>query len=125
MLSQEADVVLVLGSQNSSNSQRLAELARESGVPAYLIDGAADIDLAWFAATTRCWSRPAPARRSWSSRIAWSSCASGSKRTIESRRVRDEEVHFPLPKELRTVPVESGAIRNSFVTGSNSAEPKR
>ena len=36
----EADVVLVLGSQNSSNSQRLAELAAETGVPAYLIDGA-------------------------------------------------------------------------------------
>src|SRR5687768_676007 len=39
-LGREADLVLVLGSQNSSNSQRLAELARESGVRAYLIDGA-------------------------------------------------------------------------------------
>src|SRR5205085_11588101 len=48
LLSREADVVLVLGSQNSSNSQRLAELANESGVRAYLIDGAADIDLGWF-----------------------------------------------------------------------------
>ena len=48
MLAREADVVLVLGSQNSSNSQRLAELARETGVPAYLIDGAADIDPSWF-----------------------------------------------------------------------------
>src|SRR6185295_18761563 len=40
MIAPEADVVLVLGSQNSSNSQRLAELARESGVVAYLVDGA-------------------------------------------------------------------------------------
>ena len=40
MLAAEADLVLVLGSQNSSNSQRLKELAREHGVPAYLIDGA-------------------------------------------------------------------------------------
>ena len=39
-LSQEADLVLVLGSQNSSNSQRLAELAKEQGVHAHLIDGA-------------------------------------------------------------------------------------
>ena len=48
LLVAEADVVLVLGSQNSSNSQRLAELSIENNVPAYLIDGAADIDLGWF-----------------------------------------------------------------------------
>src|SRR3954468_10218038 len=39
LLAREADVVLVLGSQNSSNSQRLKELAGEQGVAAYLIDG--------------------------------------------------------------------------------------
>ena len=50
-LSPEADLVLVLGSQNSSNSQRLAELAREGSVPAYLIDGSADIDINWFKGT--------------------------------------------------------------------------
>jgi 4-hydroxy-3-methylbut-2-enyl diphosphate reductase len=49
ILAHEADLCLVLGSQNSSNSQRLAEIARESGIPAYLIDDAAEIDLAWFA----------------------------------------------------------------------------
>ena len=48
MLADEADLVLVLGSQNSSNSQRLAELARERGVPAYLIDGPGDIEPEWF-----------------------------------------------------------------------------
>src|SRR4029077_7763035 len=48
LLSGEADVVLVLGSQNSSNSQRLAELARERGIAAHLIDGPSDIDPAWF-----------------------------------------------------------------------------
>ena len=47
-LAREANVVLVVGSQNSSNSQRLAELARTCGVAAYLIDGPGDIDLAWF-----------------------------------------------------------------------------
>ncbi len=43
-----ANVVLVLGSQNSSNSNRLAEIARECNRPAYLIDSAAEIDWAWF-----------------------------------------------------------------------------
>src|SRR5205823_9795785 len=45
----EADVVLVLGSQNSSNSKRLAEIAQSCGKPAYLIDTVAEIDDAWLA----------------------------------------------------------------------------
>src|SRR6516164_9156363 len=40
----EADLVLVLGSQNSSNSKRLAELAHSCGKPAHLIDGVGEID---------------------------------------------------------------------------------
>src|SRR4029079_7640289 len=42
-----ADLILVLGSQNSSNSQRLAELARNLGKPAYLIDTVAELDPQW------------------------------------------------------------------------------
>ena len=45
VLAGEVDTVLVVGSRNSSNSQRLAELARDCGVTAHLIDGPADIDL--------------------------------------------------------------------------------
>jgi 4-hydroxy-3-methylbut-2-en-1-yl diphosphate reductase len=48
VLAQQADVVVVLGSQNSSNSQRLRELADETGKAAYLIDGPQDIDPHWF-----------------------------------------------------------------------------
>src|SRR5262249_15941123 len=47
----EADVVLVLGSQNSSNSQRLAELARSTGKPAYLIDRVSEMKDEWFRPT--------------------------------------------------------------------------
>ncbi|WP_034287388.1 4-hydroxy-3-methylbut-2-enyl diphosphate reductase [Amycolatopsis benzoatilytica] len=43
----DADLLLVVGSPNSSNSVRLVELAHRQGVPAYLIDDATDIDLAW------------------------------------------------------------------------------
>ncbi|AHG21132.1 4-hydroxy-3-methylbut-2-enyl diphosphate reductase [Chania multitudinisentens RB-25] len=46
-LAGEADVVLVVGSKNSSNSNRLAELAQRVGKPAYLIDSAADIQESW------------------------------------------------------------------------------
>ncbi|HET8819409.1 MAG TPA: 4-hydroxy-3-methylbut-2-enyl diphosphate reductase [Xanthomonadaceae bacterium] len=46
-LARDCDVVLVVGSPNSSNSNRLRELAERDGVPAYLIDGADEIDPAW------------------------------------------------------------------------------
>ena len=48
-LAQRCDLVLVVGSPNSSNSNRLAELARREGVESYLIDGAHEIDPAWVA----------------------------------------------------------------------------
>src|SRR5271169_4427554 len=44
----EVDAVLVLGSQNSSNSKRLEEIARSLGKPAYLIDGVQDLREEWF-----------------------------------------------------------------------------
>lgn len=47
-LASQCDLVLVVGSVNSSNSNRLAELAERQGVKSYLIDGAKDIDDAWF-----------------------------------------------------------------------------
>jgi 4-hydroxy-3-methylbut-2-enyl diphosphate reductase len=46
-LAQHCDLVLVVGSPNSSNSNRLRELAEREGVAAYLIDGAAEIDPHW------------------------------------------------------------------------------
>jgi 4-hydroxy-3-methylbut-2-enyl diphosphate reductase len=46
-LAKRCDVVLVVGSPNSSNSNRLSELARRDGVESYLIDGADEIDPAW------------------------------------------------------------------------------
>jgi 4-hydroxy-3-methylbut-2-en-1-yl diphosphate reductase len=46
-LARRSDVVLVIGSDNSSNSNRLAEVAREQGTPAYLIDDEDEVDLTW------------------------------------------------------------------------------
>src|SRR5690606_17434681 len=52
-LARECDLVLVVGSPNSSNSNRLRELAERDGVPAYLIDGADEIDPAWLEGRAR------------------------------------------------------------------------
>jgi 4-hydroxy-3-methylbut-2-enyl diphosphate reductase len=103
LLSAKADLVLVIGSQNSSNSQRLAELARESGVPARLIDRASDIDLAWFRGdetvlVTAGASAP---------ELIVQDCVEFLRKRfdaeVQMHSVREEDVHFPLPRELRTL----------------------
>jgi 4-hydroxy-3-methylbut-2-enyl diphosphate reductase len=48
LLSPQVDVVIVVGSPTSSNSNRLRELADRLGTPAYMVDSAADLDPAWF-----------------------------------------------------------------------------
>ena len=102
LLAAETDMCLVLGSSNSSNSQRLAELARESGIPARLIDGAADVDLAWFVGDeTVLITAGASAPES-----AVEQCVDLLREkfqaTVEHRTLREEDVYFPLPKSLRT-----------------------
>ena len=48
-VAREADVVLVVGSRTSSNSQRLVEVAEREGARAYLVDDETDVDVAWLA----------------------------------------------------------------------------
>lgn len=102
-LAAEADLVLVLGSQNSSNSQRLAELAAERGVPAHLIDGPRDIDSEWLdGVETVVITAGASAPE-----IVVQDCVAFLERRYlavsEERTIREENVSFPLPKELRDV----------------------
>jgi len=102
-LASEADVVLVLGSQNSSNSQRLKEIALECGVQAFLIDGVADLDESWFVGVqTVLVTAGASAPESVVEEcVRWLVQRYGA--TVQSRTLRSEEVHFPLPRELRQI----------------------
>jgi 4-hydroxy-3-methylbut-2-en-1-yl diphosphate reductase len=101
ILAREANVVLVLGSQNSSNSQRLAELALETGVSAYLIDGPGDIDMNWFQAddTVLITAGASAPENVVEQCVKLLEARFGA--TVESRSIREEEVYFPLPKEFR------------------------
>ncbi len=107
LLSRQADVVLVVGSQNSSNSQRLRELAIESGKPAYLIDGPRDLDAGWFegAAAVLVTAGASAPESVVESVVEW--LCDRFDASVRSETVREEHVVFPLPKPLRDVDGES------------------
>lgn len=97
----QADVCFVLGSQNSSNSQRLRELAEDEGVKAHLIDGAADLKREWLEGVeTVFMTAGASAPETVVNEcIEWLQDNFGA--TVEPVIVREENVNFPLPKKLR------------------------
>ena len=103
LLSAEADIVLVLGSQNSSNSQRLAELARENDVQSYLIDGAEDIDPAWFQGHETVLVTAGASAPESTVQECVDYLRDRFDAAVEPRSIREEEVYFPLPKELRVI----------------------
>ncbi|GAA4980813.1 4-hydroxy-3-methylbut-2-enyl diphosphate reductase [Actinopolymorpha pittospori] len=97
----EADLVLVVGSQNSSNSNRLVELADRMGTPAHLIDDAGDIDLAWLTdAGTIAITAGASAPMSLVEETVEAIRGLGPVDLLE-REVTTEDIQFTLPKEVR------------------------
>jgi len=103
-LASKAHLVLVVGSRNSSNSQRLAELARSGGVTAHLIDGPADIDPNWFHRKEGEESVLITAGASAPENLVQQCVSYLQERfqaEVEEVRLREEEVHFVLPRELR------------------------
>ncbi|MDA0833587.1 MAG: 4-hydroxy-3-methylbut-2-enyl diphosphate reductase [Planctomycetota bacterium] len=102
-LAANADVVIILGSQNSSNSKRLMELGSAIGRPAYLVDGAHELKTEWFAnAKTVLVSAGASAPE-----IVVQECVDLLRNQfnaeVEEVVIREEHVNFPLPKELRVL----------------------
>ena len=100
-LSSTADVCLVLGSQNSSNSQRLRELAADFGVRSHLIDGASEISADWFEGgeTVLVTAGASAPETVVEECIDW--LKDRFDADVELCMVREENVHFPLPKVLR------------------------
>ncbi len=97
----EVDLVLVLGSKNSSNSQRLAELAELRHCPAYLIDSVHELKTEWLKdvqtiLVTAGASAPENVVQDLVDHLRQHYQAE-----VEEKWVREEHVRFPLPKELR------------------------
>ncbi|MFL6593549.1 MAG: 4-hydroxy-3-methylbut-2-enyl diphosphate reductase [Luteimonas sp.] len=95
------DLVLVVGSPNSSNSNRLRELAEREGVEAHLIDGAGEIDPRWVEGRTRIGvsagaSAPEVLVRGVIERLQYLGAAS-----VRELDGKPEDMVFALPRELR------------------------
>ncbi|HWA12216.1 MAG TPA: 4-hydroxy-3-methylbut-2-enyl diphosphate reductase, partial [Burkholderiales bacterium] len=99
-LARQCDVVIVVGSPNSSNSNRLREVAANLGVPAYMLDNVADLDPAWVAGkgmvgVTAGASAPEVLVQAVIERLR--SLGAG---TVSELDGISEKVTFPLPKAL-------------------------
>jgi 4-hydroxy-3-methylbut-2-enyl diphosphate reductase len=98
---EHVDVLLVIGSKNSSNSNRLVEVAHAGGVDAYLIDDESDIEPAWFTdAEIVGVTSGASAPENLVERVCAWFRAHGVD-DIQPYRMVDEDVTFRLPVELR------------------------
>ena len=98
-LSETADLILVVGSENSSNTQALVRVAHEHGVPAHRVDSAAEVDEAWLegvevVGVTAGASAPDHLVQEVIDRVA-------PTLGFEIFRVTEEEEYFPLPRQLR------------------------
>ncbi len=110
-LARQSDVILVVGSPNSSNSNRLKEIAEKLGKPAHLVDSPDDLQRSWFAGAgvvgvTAGASAPEELVTQVIGRLReW---GAGAPEEDAGRR---EEVTFPLPRELKKQSGRSGSVR--------------
>ncbi|HQX24372.1 MAG TPA: 4-hydroxy-3-methylbut-2-enyl diphosphate reductase [Pseudomonadota bacterium] len=105
-LAQSCDLLLVLGSPNSSNSNRLRELAQKQGVPAHLIDGAQDIRAEWLAGRQRIGvTAGASAPESLVQDVVTRLREAGAT-SVRELDGEPEDMVFALPKELRLILVD-------------------
>lgn len=100
-LAAQCDALLVVGSKNSSNSNRLRELSELMGTPAYLIDGAGDIDPGWVQDKTRVGvTAGASAPEILVKQVVERLQQLGGKTAVELDG-REEHIVFSLPPALR------------------------
>jgi 4-hydroxy-3-methylbut-2-enyl diphosphate reductase len=104
LMAPRCDVVIVVGSPNSSNSNRLREVAEQRGVPAYMIDSADELDPAWLADRPRVGvTAGASAPEVLVDQVIARLKALGA-RSVRTLEGAEEHVVFPMPKGLHAAP---------------------
>jgi 4-hydroxy-3-methylbut-2-enyl diphosphate reductase len=102
-LSKLVDVILVIGSPNSSNSNRLRELGEHCGIPSYLIDCSADINPDWLTGVQAVGIAAGASAPEVLVTEVVSYLRQHGATEVEELTVIEEDVEFQLPKELVTV----------------------
>jgi 4-hydroxy-3-methylbut-2-enyl diphosphate reductase len=105
VIAPKSDVVLVIGSQNSSNSNRLAELSRELGTPAFLVDDEGDVDAAWLEGADTVGLTSGASAPEWLVHRMLTWLAVRGFATVEEVTLTEERVRFSLPAGVRQIPV--------------------
>ena len=100
-VARRADVVLVIGSDNSSNSNRLVEVSRALGTPAYLIDDETEIDPSWFDGARTVGVTSGASAPEWlvDRVVGW--LRERGATDVEEVRVVEEHMAFGLPRGVR------------------------
>jgi 4-hydroxy-3-methylbut-2-enyl diphosphate reductase len=97
------DMLLVVGSQNSSNSRRLVEVCRQANVPAYLVDDHRDLDPGWLdGVKTIAVTAGASAPEHLVQELLRYLSEVHAFRTIEEVEIKEEDVRFSLPSGLES-----------------------
>lgn len=106
-LSEGCDLLLVVGSPNSSNSNRLRELAERMGTPAFLIDGAADLQREWFDGKTSIGITAGASAPEVLVQAVIARLREWGANHVTELDGRPEHITFSMPRELRVVAVDS------------------
>ena len=104
-LSPEVDLVIVIGSKNSSNSKRLVETAREAGKPGYLIDDVSELRREWFDGVKGVLVTAGASAPDHLVRGLIDTLKRDFGGEVETRTLVEEDVAFELPRSLRSLAV--------------------
>ncbi|MEZ2349685.1 4-hydroxy-3-methylbut-2-enyl diphosphate reductase [Caballeronia sp. RCC_10] len=99
-LAPQCDVVIVVGSPNSSNSSRLREVAERSGIPAYMVDSPAQIDPAWLEGKKRIGVTAGASAPEVLAQAVIERLRELGVRSVRSLQGIEETISFPLPRGL-------------------------
>ena len=110
-IARRSDVVVVIGSKNSSNSKRLAEVAAEQGTPAYLVDDESEIDPAWLERADVIGLTSGASAPEWLVDRMVEFLRERGVTDVEEIRVREEQMHFSMPAGLRRLGELEGVAR--------------
>jgi 4-hydroxy-3-methylbut-2-enyl diphosphate reductase len=102
-LARRSDVVLVIGSANSSNSKRLAEVALEVGTPAYLVDDEREVQASWLDGAETVGVTSGASAPEWLVGRMIEYLRQRGFAEVEDVRVREEQMHFSLPAAVRSL----------------------